>query len=127
MKPERKVLLTDLFVGANQLFLASILYGSGASLWSVPAALVVLPPVTATMYWADRLEPPVPAYTLAAVVTAGIGGPLLPVLFGRIWLESAFPTWLAFGLFAGVGVGYVGYRLVYGLINPIPEPRVARA
>lgn len=127
MTPERKVLLTDLFVGANQVFVGSILYGSGASLWSVPAALVVLPPVIATMYWADRLASPVPAYRLAVVVTVGIGGPLLTVLFGRIWLRSGFPTWLAFGLFAGTGVGYVGYRLVYGLVNPIPEPRVERA
>lgn len=127
MTPERNVHLTDLFVGANMVFVGSMLFGSGAALGSIPAVLVATVPVTATMYWADRLEPPVPAYRLAAVVTVGVGGPPLIVLFGRLWLHPGFPTWLAFGLFAGTGVGYVGYRFVYGLVNPIPEPRVARA
>jgi hypothetical protein len=69
----------------------------------------------------------VAAYRLAVVVTLGVGGPPLVVLFGQFWLGSGFPTWLAFGLFAGTGVGYVGYRILYGLLEPIPEPRVARA
>ena len=125
MTPERKVLLGDSAVAVSVLAPAVLYFGSALVWWvPIPAAFLAFTTAAAQHYTEhvgfDRLRDDVllsvgaivVPVAVAAVVTV-IGSPLGPPL--------------ALAVFAGTGVGFLSYRVVFGVVRPIPDKRLERA
>lgn len=128
MRPARKLLLRDLLIGAGAVVSPGWLLLRGD-----PPAWVVVPLVVAAVAWAavlyaterDRL----PAWLTAladrpdvvAVAVVGVG---LAVLLGLVFVPVLGRVVTA--AIAGLGLGHLSYRLVYGVVLPPPDGPVRR-
>jgi hypothetical protein len=125
MEPERKVLLGDGAVAVSVLVPGLLYFGSALVWWvPLPAALLSFTTAAAQHYTEhvgfERTRDEAALALGAIVVPVAVAGVL--VVTG-----SALGPPLALAVFAGIGVGFLLYRFVYGVLRPIPEKRLARA
>jgi hypothetical protein len=125
MTPERKVLLGDGLVALSVL-LPGLLYFGPALVWWVPmpAALLV-----ATTGAAQHYSEHVGFERARDEAALALGAIVVPVAAAGVLVVtgSSLGPPLALAVFVGTGLGFLGYRFVFGVLRPIPEKRLARA
>jgi hypothetical protein len=123
--PERKVMLLDGLIAVTMLLNGSILFSSSVRWWVVFVFGGAAVWVAGIFY---RLERWAVAEGIRDVVVGSVAlaAPVLVAVAMGVSNHPLAETVVA-GVFAGFGSGVLGYRIVYGLVQPIPEPRLARA
>ena len=125
MTPERKVLLGDGAVALSAL-LPGLLYFGPTLVWWVPVPAALLAATTgAAQHYTEhvRFERTRDEAALA------LGAIVVPVAVAAVLVVTGSPLGppLALAVFSGTGVGFLGYRFVFGVLRPIPEKRLERA
>jgi hypothetical protein len=122
--PERKVLLIDGLVGAGALLNGALSFSLSVQRWVVFVLVGAALWITGIYYWVDRtaIEE---SLRNVLVGSLGIAGPFLVGLTMALLDYPLAPTVVA-GVMTGYGLGILGYRVVYGLVRPIPDCRLER-
>jgi hypothetical protein len=126
MTPERRLLVHDLLVGASPFVVFGYLLSeSGLGTWAVWPTLFAALLVAGGRYveeheahppWVAALgENPFAVAGVGLGVALVLGVPLVFVEWIRAWYIAAV---------LGAGVGFVGYRLLFGVVLPAPERAV---
>lgn len=125
MTPERKVLLGDSAVALSTL-LPGLLYFGPALVWWVPVPAALLAFTTGA---AQHYSEHVGFERTRDEAALALGAIVVPVAVAAVLVVTGSPLGppLALAVFVGTGTGFLCYRLLYGVVRPIPEKRLARA
>jgi hypothetical protein len=125
MEPERKVLLGDGLVALSVL-LPGLLYFGSALVWWVPLPAALFAFTTAA---AQHYTEHVGFERVRDEAILSLGAIVVPVAVAGALVVTGSPLGppLALAVLAGTGSGFLVYRLVYGVVRPIPEKRLERA
>ena len=118
MPSENQILVTDFAMGV--LFLISTLsfFTIVAEWWVI---LAVTGHAAGCMLMLHLCEHGTPRLSLF-VFCAQLGVTIVVTA-----LNAPIAAGMEFALFAGIALGILGYRFVYGVLRPVPEKRVANA
>ena len=124
MTPERKVLLGDTLIGVSPLVAAGLSLDAPVGWRDVVLGLVAGLVVAGLLYLSERdafegvmSEPVTIAFLVAVPFT---------LVFVLVLADPGTVPWLL-ATFVGAGCGLLCYRLVYGVLKPIPEKRLEQA
>jgi hypothetical protein len=125
MTPERQVFLTDGLVGIGPATVGVLTFGPEAGWLALPVALVVAALIAGVNYYDEHVGF---ERTLGEGVVS-VGAVVAPFLVSLLlfYLGSPLAVSVSLGGFVGLSLGFLGYRVVYGIVRPIPERRLERA
>lgn len=127
MRLEHRLLLRDLLTGVVPLFVGGSYLSSTFEWWMVPLVCLAGALWAGLYYASERALYPDSVTRLADrpdVVAAVAFAGLLLAVTSFVFVSAAVTLFYA-GFF-GMGVGHVGYRVLCGVVRPVPDLAVER-